>query len=391
MSKLFEKAKIVFSFVLRNKFRAFCLVLVLAIAFGTYNYMTTDNTSEATLSLNYAESSNGLNPNKTRFNCYEIVSYEVISNAIKLAGLQDTVKPEQLSRCMSVSPVDTGNVSGDDEYISTTYRITLNTASIDIKNRNVVDIMKNICKAYKAYFLQNYCYNQSVAKIQLGHNIKDEPYKRVNDIKLRVNQLYRYIESRLSENKSYVDSNENSFTKMNKRIKNIIDYDIPNTMAYIVEEGVAKNSNTLNQILEYKNKILNMSAQKNLKAYEADNNGIDMYESSMSSVVLIPTTDGMEQYYMSRTKTAMDYMAVAANSEVKEETDDTKIIEETKYVISKMQAGDHSTDKLAYAEKLVEELETAVNSLSDDLVTLDKSYIDYKSLNYITFFYNSYY
>ena len=43
--------------------------------------------------------------------------------------------------------------------------------------------------------------------------------------------------------------------------------------------------------------------------YDANKNGISVYEKSMTSVVMIPTTDEMEEYYMSRTKTAMDNMA----------------------------------------------------------------------------------
>ena len=39
--------------------------------------------------------------------------------------------------------------------------------------------------------------------------------------------------------------------------------------------------------------------------YDANKNGISVYEKSMTSVVMIPTTDEMEEYYMSRTKTAI--------------------------------------------------------------------------------------
>lgn len=50
----------------------------------------------------------------------------------------------------------------------------------------------------------------------------------------------RYLNARLSENKSYVDtenpdSSTNNFTTLSKQINNIVDYDIPNVKAYVIE------------------------------------------------------------------------------------------------------------------------------------------------------------
>ncbi len=48
--------------------------------------------------------------------------------------------------------------------------------------------------------------------------------------------------------------------------------------------------------------------------YDADKKGISIYEKSMTSIMMIPTVDEDSEYYMSRTKTAMDALARAADS-----------------------------------------------------------------------------
>lgn len=390
MQRFIEQSKLVFRFFLKYKFRIICFILVLAVLCSARHYFSANQTASATLSLNYAEASDGLNPNKTRFNASEFVSEQVMKDAIDLLGLQDCLTPDELAGCISVSPVDTGNVGGNDRYISTTYRVSFNAASIDIKNRRVTDVLINVCSAYKNYFLRNYCDNQNIARIELSESDKAEPFVRVNELKLRVNQINRYNENRLSENKSFVqESTGNSFMVLDKKIKNVIDYDIPNTMAYIIEGGVARNSQTLLQILEYKNKIMGISSAKEMAAYDADNNGIRIYDREMSSVVMIPTRDGMEQYYMSRTKTAMDHMAIDADSSLKEATDYKKTISETQYVIDQVKTDAAPADKLKYTDELIAGLEKSINEISAELLSLDEAYVSYKSQNYITFHFST--
>lgn len=130
-----------------------------------------------------------------------------------------------------------------------------------------------------------------------------------------------------------------------------------------------------------------MSADKYMAYYDADNAGIKAYNKAMSAVVLIPTVDEADQYYMSRTKTAMDKMARAADAELSEATGYKKNIIETNYVIKKIREHGTNEENLLTAKGMIEKIETALNSLADELFTLDKAYIGYKAQNYITFNY----
>lgn len=388
MKKLAGDLKSVFKFAFRYKYRVFCLVLVLLVLFSGFHYRVSENSGSVNISLNYAEASSGLNPNKTRFNSYEIMSDEVLSEAIRLTGLKGSVSSEALASCLSVAPVDTGNVNGDDNYISTTYNMTINTSALNIKSRSAGDLLKNICAAYKNYFLDNYCDNQDILKVKLDVEDDSEPYIRLNEINLRVKELDKYLSGRIDENRAFVDeSTGDTFVSIDKKLKNIVNYDIPNASAFIIECGVASSPETLAEILEYKNKIVGMSADKYMEYYDADNAGIKAYNKAMSAVVLIPTVDEADQYYMSRTKTAMDKMARAADAELSEATGYKKSIIETNYVINKIREHGTNEENLQTAKGMIEKLETALNALSEELFTLDKAYIGYKAQNYITFNY----
>lgn len=168
-----------------------------------------------------------------------------------------------------------------------------------------MNLLESVCNAYKAYFLENNGDNQEILKLKMEVTEDSEPYLRLKEIKQRASQLERYMTNRMKQSRAFSDGETGtSFDEFDKRLKNIISYDIPNASAYIIETGAARDSAALTEILEYKNKMEAISADKQMAYYEADNNGIAMYEKLMSSIIMIPTMDEQEQYYMSRTKTA---------------------------------------------------------------------------------------
>ena len=351
----------------QNKYRLFYCMVMLCLLFGTYNYFRSGSYASANISFNYSEASQGLSPNKTRFNAYEIVSDEVLRRAIERVGLQDHITSTELAQCVSVSPDGTGNVSGSDDYISTAYNISLNTSTLDLGNRKPMDLLRSICASYREVFLENYCDDQSILLDELEITEESEPYLRLNELQLRAEQITRYLNARLKENKSFVDSGNddsatNNFTNLGKKISNIVDYDIPNVMAFVVEGGIARDPQTLTDILEYKNKIDDISLQKYMVYYDANKNGISLYEKSMTSVVMIPTVDELSEYYMSRTKTAMDTMARAADTALSEATDYQSEIVNTSYVIQKIRDCTTDQQRLAEAQQMINRLEQATST-----------------------------
>lgn len=270
-----------------EQYRIFFCGVVLCAVFGSLNYFKSVEHASANISFNYSEASLGLNPNETRFNAYEIVSDAVMERAIERVGLQGSITPSQLAACISISPDSTGNVSGSDDFISTSYNISINSSTLELGNRKTMDLLKSVCESYREIFLANYCDNQSILKEMLDITTDCKPYLRLNEIEVRADRLTRYLNARLNENKSYVDeenpdSSTNNFTTLGKKLSNIVDYDLPNTLAFVIEGGVARDPAMLSSILEYKNKIDGISASKSMAYYDANKDGISIYEKSMT-------------------------------------------------------------------------------------------------------------
>lgn len=295
MDDIKEKIKQALRHIWTNKYRLFLCLLTLCCLFGLVHYFKSADSATASISFNYSEASLGMNPNKTRFNAYEIVSDEVMERAIRRVGLQDSLTASQLAECLYLSPDGTGSANGS-EYISTNYYLSINTRKLNLGNRKPTDLLQSVCESYREIFLSNYCDNQSILKEKLEVTTACEPYLRLNELEVRAAALNRYLNARLGENKSFTDDTNpdpstNNFTTLGKMINNLVDYDLPNAMAFVIEGGVARDPAMLTSILEYKNKIDDIDMRTQQAYYDADKKGISIYEKSMTSIMMIPTVD----------------------------------------------------------------------------------------------------
>ena len=357
MDDIKEKIKQALRHIWINKYRLFFCLLTLCCLFGLVHYFKSADSATASISFNYSEAALGMNPNKTRFNAYEIVSDEVMERAIRRVGLQDSLTASQLAQCLYLSPEGTGSANGS-EYISTNYYLSINTRKLELGSRKATDLLQSVCESYREIFQSSYCDNQSLLKEKLEVTTDCEPYLRLNELEVRAEGLNRYLNTRLQENKSFTDdanpdSSTNNFTTMGKKINNLVDYDLPNAMAFVIEGGVARDPSMLTSILEYKNKIDDIAMRKKQAYYDADKKGISIYEKSMTSIMMIPTVDEDSEYYMSRTKTAMDALARAADSALSDATGYQTEIVSTNYVNQKIRELDAGQPRLAEAQAMV--------------------------------------
>ena len=112
MDDIKEKIKQALRHIWINKYRLFFCLLTLCCLFGLVHYFKSADSATASISFNYSEAALGMNPNKTRFNAYEIVSDEVMERAIRRVGLQDSLTASQLAQCLYLSPEGTGSANG---------------------------------------------------------------------------------------------------------------------------------------------------------------------------------------------------------------------------------------------------------------------------------------
>ena len=392
MEKIMQALKLSASKFFRYRFRILAAALALAIALSLFHFYTNGSSATAVMSLNYSEASSGLNPNSTRFNISELVSKKVMTRVVEAAGIEDDVTWDQLAACVSASYEDSGdNIAKG--YISTSYQIAYNEGRLKTMPEHMPraeDMVKLICSTYKSYFLENYGDNKSV----LGYNplvgTDSEPYISLSSLEVKFKQISRYIDMRLKENKSYTDESTGvSFNSLLKDVENLTNYDVKNIYSFILETGVSKDKDELVSLETYKNRIEAITYDTDMAYYDADNNGIKLYDEAMSAIVMIPSVDKVNEYYMSRTKTATDSMATAADYELEEATSYKKSITDTNYLISQIKAASKNpTGNLKTAAEMITQLSRDITQISDKLKMLDISYIKHKTQNYLVFTYS---
>ena len=391
MERFLQAAKLSIAKLFRYRFRIIAIMIALVLGLSVLNYYTSNNISSATMSLNFSEASAGLNPNSTRFNMSEIVSRKVMSRVVDAAGLGDELTWKDLAKCVSTSSVDRGSSSG---YISTTYKITYDQSKLSKKPKRLPsadDMVKLICSTYKSYFLDNYGDNKSILSYEPLVGSEEEPYIAIGSLEVKLNQIYRYINMRIKENKTYTDEETGaSFISLMKDVENMINYDITSIYSFILETGVSKDQDTLVSLETYKNKLEQVSYNRLMAQYDADNKGIQLYDEAMSAIVMIPSVDSAKEYYMSRTKTATDSMAKNADYELKEAIAYQKSIANTNYLISQIRGSASANIRnLRTAANMILELKNNIDRISEELKLLDVSYIKYKTQNYLVFNYSA--
>ena len=347
--------------------------ILLAALLCTAQYQDSSRVASAQMTLNYSEASQGLNPNRTRFTTTDLTSDEVLQSTLYNAGLEGQMTVEQLRKAITVEPTDVTNVSSSENYITTSCSISLQ--------------LEEPCGSYKDYFMEHYGENQSVFSCTMPDYFDTEPYLRLKSLTLRANQLDRYLTARVSENKSYQDATTgNTFLSLSKQIQNVINYEIPRIQAYILRGGLSADVSSLTAMLQYKLQIEQRDYQEQMSYYNSDNLCIGLYDESMSAIVMIPTLDENREFYMSRTKTALDTMASDADGALAEATSHQDVITTTQYVVQQMQTMSDPAG-LTTVNAMLQELETTMDQIQQALRVTDASYIIYKTQNYLVFNY----
>ena len=373
--------------VFRKRWYVFLAVfLVIFVAFCGFHYAKSDRTASTVLSLDYEEASKGLTPSQTRFNIFEIQSGKVMERLIEYAGLEGKITPEELSKCISVQATHDKSVSGNVNYISTSFvvRFTVNDA---MAGRTAGDMLSLLCKAYREYFVEHYGYNHSILAFDTGDlKFNDEYLLAVDLLELKCSQLEKYVQLRQRESKNYQDPDTgNSFSALEQRVNSFYTYDLARLRSYIIENGIANDKAGLVSMLDYKNRMDRLMYDKLMAAYDEDNNGIRLYDAAMSAVVMIPTQDQTMQYYMSRTKTGMDNMAIHADGQLAGAAERMEQIEYSAYLTGKMAEGSSDRNKKEKADAMIREMETTLDRLAADIQAVDSVYTSAKARNFISF------
>ncbi|MBQ7535523.1 MAG: hypothetical protein IJT43_07875 [Stomatobaculum sp.] len=373
--------------VFRKRWYIFLIVFLIAFAaLCGYHCMKSRSTASTILSLDYEEASRGLTPNETRFNIFEIRGREVMERLISYAGLEGKITPEELGECVSVQATHDRNISGSVNYISTSFVVKF-TNNEKISGRTAEDMLELLCKAYREYFVEHYGYNHSILSFDVNDlQFNDEYIMAVDLLELRCGQLEKYVQLRRHESKNYQDPDTGiTFSDLEQRVSNFYAYDLAKLRSFVIENGIVNDKEQTGSMLNYKVRMDSLMYSKLMAAYDEDNKGIEMYDAAMSAVVMIPTQDQSNNYYMSRTRTGMDSMANHAREHLTGATERMEKIKYSTYLTEKLEAAAADKANTEKADAMIQEAEATLTKLATDIQAVDSAYTSAKARNYIGF------
>ena len=360
---------------------------VVVIAAACFFVSQSRKTASVEMSLNYEESSKGLNPNSTRFNINDIASPEVVEAMLSYSGVDpESVELGDVIDCISISPTNKKPFSQDNYYISTTYRITM-TMPKGIKGVRVDQLLHFLCKAYKDNLYSKYTENRSILNFDIAQ-FNEQEYLEIADLlDLKANQLEKYLNTRVKQSKTFTEQeSDETFKSLLQKAENISNYDIAKYRVFVIEAGVSHDKPRYLRSLDYVNRINNFSYSKDITAYNVYNEGIRLYNKDMIDIVMIPSIDlPKNTYYMSKTKTGMDYMAKTADDYLATAQETQKMIQTNTEIMGKLAAGTNQKSDVDKAEAMIGEIQAKLSDLSGQIETIDKAYIKYKTKDYLTF------
>ena len=295
-----------------------------------------------------------------------------------MAGVTE-LTPEELGEQITIQvPVKSGR-----NYIATQYKITY-VANEELTSVDAQSMLQMVAYAYLEYFYANYTDNTSVLQYEPA-DLNGLEYRQIaRYYNTRLIQLKNYVNSRIDENKSFISNDGMTFQDVRARIDNILRIDLTNFRSFVTERGIYKNRQAYVDLLNYKNYKDGNIYAINTKTYDLYKSCIDRYDPKLTGVVLVPSVDKNQDFYMSKTKTGIDHLAENAVSA--EETAEKKHsdIKNRQSIIDHINESANLANDLQKADGMIQEIDSGLRDISRQVMQIDVEYSRYKNKDYVT-------
>ena len=369
--------------VWENKWWILFLAAATAVIFAWHSAMHREDSARATLVLRYEQAYEGLNPNGTRFNINELLSDEVVGQAIRLAGLEGSLTPEQLLESIAVGA--SGSQAPKNMYIATEYTILLNGDCLPDRIR-ARDMLTLLMESYKQYFLQHYGSNDTALYMD-WNDVEDWEYLEFADImNVKVNNLITYLEDLRSESGMYQYHAEGeSFRSLVESVTNFRDIYLNKYTAYVTNQRLFRNADNYEEKLLYRRFLINQSLNSNTERYNIYQDALRIYDESMITFVMVPLFDATNGLYMARTSIGMDDLTLNSQSYAEKIETNAKEIKVFDGAIENARNAYRGVNRYAVADEMIEEIKTHMDSLIQRISRVTGEYEAYRYKNSIIY------
>lgn len=370
-------------------FKIFIFILIIASLVGGfmgYIYMS-DKNDEATviMTLNYENSSSGLNPDSSKFNLRFFKCDEVLDEALKNSDMSEYLTKTELSSFIKIKGVSSKpiDVEAETKYIDSTYKITLVLPEKYAGFTTSKKMLGEICKAYKEWFVSSYVIDSKALVIDV-ENIENMEYSMISSyFDMIVTRGKNYLSQKEESTTAFTGEDGTTWKSLRQELSNLTEYDIKTFNQYIWENGIAKDKSWAITVLQQKNKDLAIDYELYLANVDKYSLVVDEYRNEMTSSVLIPTYDDTEQFYMSRTKTGIDDLSKSMDNYLGEATALREKIDLNSDKVMKLEnSAITNTEK---ADIMLLDIQEKVIDIFGRIRELDEEYVKEKTDDYVQY------
>ena len=373
----------------RRKTAAYVFVLMFVFAIAVLAGFNLNKNSEmqATITLNYTEASKAQNVNGTRFDMAEIICTDVLERAIEKGGFED-VTAKDLKKCLTVYPKVQGSSYSEDDYHIATEFVIEYTASKKTSKLDAENVVKLIGEAYKEFYIDKYADDFSVMKFDeksmADANENDYP-DIIEYLQKQASCISNYMYGLAAKNSSFTSSDGETFYSLAEKIGNLYDEQIEkNLKAYVYQNGISKDAAEYLNRIEYKNTLLDYDAQRAESAYNTRNAAVNMYAAEMARIVLVPTRDTGDEFYMSRTKIGVDDLSIEAQSCSKQSAEIRKQIQTNSTFAEALRNSTYAGGNDNELDKMISDIEEVLAKYAQQATTIGQEYSETRINNCIS-------
>ncbi len=334
---------------LRGKQRLWPLILAVLILNCFMLSARTRLYTSAGITLNYNLASQGLNPNGTRFNQTDILSSHVLERAIEKGALEG-ITAADLKNAIQVWPAVQGDSWSKNAYFISTQFVLQYNANKKTASEDGEKLLSLVTQAYKEWFIKEYSANTDILALDFSQAESQDYLDSCSYLNKIAESIGEYMKNMSGEEPAFRSSvNGETFQSMSA---------IPGRSPRAARKAAASNENTLEAIA--------------------------MYENDIARIVLVPTYDTNNQFYMSQTRIGVDDFAASASHYADEKVSIYGKIADNSHVIGKLSGRYRSGGTDEKAEALIAQIEQELLRIAHQAEDLVEEYNARQANRYMT-------
>ncbi len=348
------------------------------------------------VTLNYEGAKEGLNPDGSRFNISEIVSDEVLKKAISIMGDTSLTVEGLKNRITIDSKMPLSAIEKTTAAIASGSNYRYNPSEFDIyysqKNKlsrnKTVEFIHALSKSYNDYFFNKYSEKNIILEFDGSTAFGDYDYYEIQKVLSdKIGSMITYLSKHHGESPAFRSQNTGyTFENLTNMLINLRDQDLEKLSAYIIQNRISKDGSEFVRKQRYLADKKVMQYESSIQASNISKSALEIYDPYITGIAFIPSVDKQSEYYMSRTKTGLDNLAMRSYNAGIDANLFKKSIDEKNYLVDKYTTTyDVDADAMATADKMIEDLCTNLEKIASVALMTDYEYLENKTKNYITF------